>query len=493
MFEPVKRAHGDYSRTSGHTHDHRVQFYDDPKYLHDTVVDFLADGLKHREPVVVLATRPNREAFATRLAAAGFDLDALTRNGQFRQLDARETLATFMVGNSPDADLFHRSIASALEAAQNGRPAVTIRAYGEMVNLLWQDGLPEAAIKLEEYWNGLSLTHRFSLLCGYTMGNFYKESHSGPFLEICRSHTEVRPAEHIARARDENTRLREIALLQQRARSLEAEIEHRRELEAALRKALAAREEAEAECARLLQLERVARAEAEAAGRVKDEFLAVLSHELRTPLNAILGWAHIANTPGADERTLRRALDVIERNASVQKHVTDDLLDLSRILTGKLLVKTQAVCAAEILMAAVETVRPAAVGRDIDIRVTIQPNLQAVRGDRDRLQQVFWNLLSNAIKFTPEGGAVDVRLEEHDGQTRCSITDTGEGIAADFLPHVFERFRQAETGTTRTHGGLGLGLALVRYLVEAHGGTVTASSDGRGQGATFTVTLPHQV
>ena len=470
--------------------DHAVQFYDDPAFLHQTVTDFLSEGIAQDEPVIVIATQANRDAFDARLRTAGIDVDRLAAAGTLREFDAKEMLATFMSSGKPDARLFRRSIGAVIDGARTGRPGAGIRAYGEMVDLLWRDGLPDAAITVEGLWNSLALTHRFTLLCGYAMGHFYKEAHAAPFHDICASHTHVRPAERYAPAPDGESRGREIAILQQRARALEAEIVHRRQLELALREALEARNGAEAERERLLAMERAARAEAESAARVKDDFLAVLSHELRTPLNAILGWAHLANQPGADGPTTRRALEVIERNAAVQLHVTDDLLDLSRILTGKLRMKPQIIDASAALQAALESVRPAADAKGIEVTVTDTAGGMPVIGDRDRLQQVFWNLLSNAIKFTPEHGSVAVRQEVLNSQARIVIADTGEGIAPAFLPCVFERFRQADNGTTRTHGGLGLGLALVRYLVEAHGGSVSVASAGVGCGSTFTVTLP---
>jgi signal transduction histidine kinase/ActR/RegA family two-component response regulator len=473
-------------------HFHAVQFYDDDAFLHSAVADFLEAGLHASQPAVVIATPLNREAFADRLTARGHDVAALERAGELTMLDASETLASFMVGQFPDPELFRKTVGGVLDRCIGGRIEATVRAYGEMVNVLWRDGNPEGAIRLEELWNELSQTYRFSLLCGYAMGNFYKEGHAAGFHDVCAHHGHVLPAEGYPAAADEQVRLREIATLQQRAKALETELAHRKELEAALRQALADREKAQIDRERLLARERAARAEAESAGRLKDEFLAVLSHELRTPLNAILGWTHIAIDPATDEPTVRRALDVIQRNAKLQLHVTDDLLDVSRILTGKMLVASDPLDLSEVLSSALDTVRPAASAKNIDLALHIDNSARLVVGDRDRLQQILWNLLSNAIKFTPGGGRVELRLERRDASAEIVVRDNGQGIAAEFLPHVFERFRQADTGTTRRHGGLGLGLAVVRYLVEAHGGTVHAESDGIGTGASFIVSLPMQ-
>lgn len=245
---------------------------------------------------------------------------------------------------------------------------------------------------------------------------------------------------------------------------------------------------------RLLEAERAARAETERAGRMKDEFLATLSHELRTPLNAILGWATILGGGSEDGAPLApdvaEGLAIIERNARAQNQIIEDLLDMSRIISGKVRLDVQRLDLAAVLEAAVETVRPAAAARNIRLHAVLDPRATPVSGDPNRLQQIFWNLLGNAIKFTPKGGRVQVVLGRVDSHLEVGVTDTGQGIAAEFLPHVFERFRQADGATTRAHGGLGLGLAIVKQLVELHGGTVRVASAGAGLGSTFTVALP---
>ncbi|HEY9419795.1 MAG TPA: ATP-binding protein, partial [Thermoanaerobaculia bacterium] len=248
--------------------------------------------------------------------------------------------------------------------------------------------------------------------------------------------------------------------------------------------------EAERSREQLLAAERAARAEAERAGQIKDEFLATLSHELRTPLNAILGWAHILGRGQADPGTIAKGLAAIERNASSQAQLIEDLLDMSRIITGQIRLDVQGVELYDVIAAAVDTVRPAAEARDIHILQVLDPKAGPVHGDPNRLQQVVWNLLSNAVKFTPRGGKVKVVLERVNSHVEVSVTDTGQGIEPEFLPFVFDRFRQADGSTTRRHGGLGLGLAIVKQLVELHGGRVRADSPGKGQGATFAVELP---
>ena len=241
---------------------------------------------------------------------------------------------------------------------------------------------------------------------------------------------------------------------------------------------------------RLLESERAARAEAERAGRLKDEFLATLSHELRTPLNAILGYAQLLRGLTHDPDEMAEGLEVIERNARIQTQIIADLLDMSRIIVGKLLLEMKDVSMATVVRSAVETLRPAAAAKRIRVQPPPETAGGMICGDAGRLQQVVWNLLTNAIKFTPIGGRVGIGLSEHDSLVELSVTDTGQGIAPEFVPFVFDRFRQADATTTRRHGGLGLGLSIVKHLVELHGGTVEVRSDGQGRGATFVVRLP---
>jgi PAS domain S-box-containing protein len=269
------------------------------------------------------------------------------------------------------------------------------------------------------------------------------------------------------------------------------------------------RQQAEAERERLLKQEQEARAEAERANRIKDEFLAILSHELRSPLNPILGWVKLLQTRKFDAAKTQEALASIERNAKLQTQLIDDLLDIARILRGKLALNVRAINLGFILQSAMETVKAAANAKSIAIHPLLS-DLGQVSGDPVRLQQIVWNLLSNAIKFTPSGGRVEIRLERVEGErvsegvrdkgeeastlstayAQITVSDTGKGISADFLPHIFEYFRQEDASITRKHGGLGLGLAIVHHLVEAHGGTISATSPGEGRGATFTVKLP---
>jgi PAS domain S-box-containing protein len=246
----------------------------------------------------------------------------------------------------------------------------------------------------------------------------------------------------------------------------------------------------EQEMERLLEAERHAREEAQRVSRMKDEFLATLSHELRTPLNAIMGWAQLLVTSTMTPEEMREAGEIIERNARTQKQLVDDLLDMSRIISGKLRLDVQRVEPTSFIEAAIDTVRPSAVAKDICIEQMLDPIAGQIVGDPARLQQVVWNLLINAIKFTPKGGRVQVLLQRVNSHIELTISDTGQGISPEFLPQLFSRFSQADAKANRRHGGLGLGLAIVKQLIELHGGTIRAHSEGEGKGATFVIQLP---
>jgi PAS domain S-box-containing protein len=692
-------------------HNHAVQFYESDDFLRDIVADFVGNGLVAGEPVIVIATGQHRQAFGDALAERGLDVSEAEASGDLVMLDARETLATFMSGLMPDAQRFRDSVGGVIGRTARGRQQC--RAYGEMVDLLWRDGNPDGAIRLEELWNDLAEYYAFNLLCAYPMGNFYSESHAEQFEEVCRTHSHVFPAESIsATASDARGLTREIAVLQQQARALTSEIEHRKELENALRESLAGRRKVERELKDFVDnatiglhwvgpdgtifwannaeldllgftaeeyighniaefhvdgaviddiLNRLSRNEAihdyearlrtkdgsirhvaissnvlfedgcfihtrcftrditdrkrleaearranednefllhtataliqsleydqrlrdvaqlaiprlgdwcavdiggeekngeksripsgprpvtgkdltvplqvgdrllgsitfvrpaayessdvalatefarraaiaienarlyrlaQEANRIKDQFLATLSHELRTPLTAILGWSRMLTIGGLDADTMRTACGTIERAAKTQAALIDDLLDLSKVVTGKLSLRNEPVELTSVIESALETVRLAADTKGIRLDVAPMNERAVVTGDPTRMQQIIWNLLSNAIKFSDAGSSVLVALERRNDAARIIVRDEGRGIGAAFLPHVFDPFRQADGAITREHGGLGLGLAIVKYLAELHGGSVTATSAGEGHGSTFIVTLP---
>lgn len=250
------------------------------------------------------------------------------------------------------------------------------------------------------------------------------------------------------------------------------------------------RREAEREREELLRREQTARRDAEVANRMRDEFLATVSHELRAPLSSILGWGRLMEKGKLDEPTTKKAVGTIVRNAEAQNRLIEDLLDVSRIISGKLRLEVMTIKPINVVESALETVRPAAEAKNIRLEIKETPDVSHIVGDPNRLQQVIWNLLSNAIKFTPSGGEVSIAIERADDYTEIKVTDSGVGIKEEFLPHVFDRFRQADTSSIRKFGGLGLGLAIVRHITEMHGGTVRVDSEGEGEGSTFTVRLP---
>ncbi len=282
----------------------------------------------------------------------------------------------------------------------------------------------------------------------------------------------------------------DITLRKQSEKELQAELSARKAAEAAFQQSEARLKQLLLEHEQLLQSERYARSEAERLSYIKDEFLATLSHELRTPLNAIQGWAALLRQHEVKPEDRTRGLEAIERNVRAQAQIVSDLLDMSRIVSGKIHLEVQTVNLHEIIQNAIEAVRASADAKKLRMRTLLDSNLRVIRGDPNRLQQILWNLLSNAVKFTPSGGRIQVIVERVNSQVELLVEDTGIGIAPEFLPHVFERFRQADSTMSRHHGGLGLGLSIVKTLVELHGGSVRVKSAGQNQGSTFVVALP---
>lgn len=468
--------------------DHFAQFYEGDEFLMNSLHGYVRAGLTAGEAVIVVATASHRERLQSLLEGDGIDVVIASASGQYLALDAAETLDKFMVGDQPDAKRFKAVVGAILNRAAEGRQRV--RTFGEMVALLWAEGNPTAALALEDLWNDLQQAHSFSLFCGYPLSGFSGEHHHEPFQKVCSTHSQVIPSESYAALKNPDDRLRAIIQLQQKAETLESEVAERRRAVAALRVMKEQLEQQLNEREELLRREKDARAEAEIANRMKDEFLATVSHELRTPLNAIIGWAHMLRTGRLDEATVNRAVETIERNAKSQAQLVEDILDVSRVITGQLRLNIGPVDLSAIINSSIDSVQLAAESKDIQLELIMEPAARHTTGDAGRLQQVVWNLLSNAIKFTPNGGRVEVKLERASTNVRIKVSDSGPGISRAFLPFMFDRFRQADGTITRRHGGLGLGLAIVRHLVELHGGTVEADSNGEGLGAVFTVNLP---
>jgi signal transduction histidine kinase/ActR/RegA family two-component response regulator len=650
-------ARSDWSEMS--EREHFVQFYESDEFLLNSLRGFIGTGLSTGEACIVVATSAHREGLEQRLQEDGVNVAAARASGQFVALDASELLTQFMVDGVPEPERFAAVIGNLIVRVAQGPRGV--RVFGEMVAVLWAAGNHDGALRLEALWNGLRTSHSFSLFCAYPLNALGGEALVEPLSQVCGAHAHIILSESYSSLENPVDRLRAVIQLQQKARSLEAEIAERKKIEddlravkdelevqvkdlcrlhemsvgltstldiesvlnEVLRAALAvqgtdlgllslcdpepdilkvkvhsgfdeeflrqlewvppggsacgscyvqrqrvviedveadtllasAREAARAagfracnstplitrsghiigvlsahfrqphrpseremrlmdlyarmaadiiENARLhhqaqqelearqqaLVREQVARAEAESANRMKDEFLATASHELRTPLNAIIGWASMLSRGGLDQAMVAHGIKTIERNAKAQAQLIEDILDVSRVITGKLCLNIGPVDAASVINAALDSVQLAADSKGIQLEVTLDPSARHILGDPSRLQQIVWNLLSNAIKFTPSEGRVAVRLEHANARAQITISDTGEGIRADFLPFIFDRFRQADGTSTRRHGGLGLGLAIVRHLVELHGGTVHADSPGEGQGATFIIQLP---
>lgn len=453
--------------------DHAVQFYENEGFLVNAVSSYVEPSLAARQPVLIIATPERRQAVVDRLKTLGVDAGAAERDRVLEWVDARTALEDLMVDGMPDAGRFDASMGGLVRGRRMAFPSVPLRAYGEMVDLLWQDSNPAAAIRLEQLWNRLAATHDFSLLCAYAMSRFAGSLHANGFADVCALHAHVRPADGVPSLGETDTRSREIARLQQRARALEAEIEHRKRLELALREALDDGHRTEA----LLQ----------EAVRTRDDFISIASHELRNPLHAIhlqiLSVVHAAQrrdlTPEWALARLGRTSDSITRLG----RLLDNLLDVSRITAGRLTLEVHDVDFAEVIRDVVDR------SREQMGAVTVTLDLDAAVGRWDplRLDQIVTNLLSNAVKYGG-GQPVVIRLRSDVGSVTLDVEDRGAGIDDVQRKRLFARF---ERGLASREGGFGLGLWITRQIVEAMHGTI-AVSGAPGQGSVFSVMLPRE-
>ena len=461
---------------------HIVQFYDDGGVLVGAVADFFEAGIAQGDPLIAIVDVQRREALERELTIRGVDTVLARSNGRLVLADARETLAAFMDGATPDRTSFSAVVGGMIDASLAASGRTSVRLYGEMVDLLWKDGNAEAAIRLEELWNGLAASRSFSLLCAYEMSNFCRETDTDAFRRICSQHERVVPTESYTDA-DDAARMLEISVLQQRARSLANEIEQRKTLERRLRSALAERGHAEEK--------------ARAASLAKNEFLAVMSHELRTPLNAIGGHLQLIEM-GLHGPVTAAQGDALARAQANQRHLLsliNDVLNLVRIETGRLEYTLEPIELPPLLSELVAMIEPLL--REKRLACEIPPPSGAdgagatIFADREKVQQIILNLLTNAIKFTPADGRIEICIAACDvpSATIVRVRDTGIGIAAAKLAQVFDPFVQASPRPSTQRDGVGLGLAISRDLARGMGGDIAAESVV-GEGTTMTLTLP---
>ena len=566
---PARGAHGLDERA------HVVQFYERDGFLLEEVTRFVGAGLGAGDAVVVIATKAHLEGLERGLDARAIDIAVASRQGRYIPLDATETMAQFMAGGMVDDARFVEVVGDAIARAAERHAHV--RAFGEMVALLWLQGKREAALRLEELWNDLARARPFSLMCAYPMAAFGHALDGTPLLRICGEHSHVIPAESDTAVAGADDRLRAITMFQQKALAFDAESAERKyqqtrveEIQARLAAIVESSDDAivgktldgvitswnagaerifgytadeiigksvaclvppdrrddvstildtvrrgervdhfETERIRkdgrrihvsvtvspirasdgsIIGASKVARdvTERRRAEQAKDEFLAMLGHELRNPLAALQSAIAAACL---DEARRDRALDIARRQSAQLQRIVDDLLDVTRVTLGTIALRKERLLLANIVERAVEVTRQQIEERGHTVAVSVPPAI-TVDGDAGRLEQVLVNVLINAAKYTPPGGRIEIDARAPSEEIVLSVRDNGMGISAEMLPHVFDLFAQADKSLDRAQGGLGLGLTLARRLVELHGGTIEAWSDGCGQGAEILVRLP---
>ena len=491
---PVDRANAqnasDYpgSECAHGTHDHLVQFYEADHHLIESAGGFIASGLAAGETVLVVVTDSHKKELITNLEGHGLEIDSPTLPGRFVCLDVERVQADLTVNGDFSGELF-TSFATALleQAVATRRP---FRVFGELVALYWAEGKYATAIEIEKRWDDLVKKYRFPLYCAYPCRFLEGKELFEPLKEVCQVHSRIIPAESYSSLTATYDQSREITLLQQKALTLSREIAAHEKTVQQLGVAKAALEAELAKSQEWLRLEQIAHSKADSLNQLKDEFLATVSHELRTPLNAIIGWSQMLHAGRLDARTSTLAVESIERNALSQAHLIECLIDLSKMIAGKVRLQLAAVEVGRLLDQVVDNMKLEAQAKAIEVNLILDPEAGQIVGEADRLQQIFSNLLSNAIKFTPEKGHIYLELKRLKDEVAIEVTDDGEGIEPEFVGCVFDKFRQADAGITRKHTGLGLGLSIVRYLVEMHGGYITVGSPGINLGTSFVVHLP---
>lgn len=444
---------------------HAVHFYESELHLVELVARFVATGLESGEPVLVVASAHHAAELLGHLAREGFEIEASRRSGQLQLLDARATLGQILVDGQPDAERFCRVVGGAVARAAGLRGDARPRVYGEMVDLLTEDGNEDGAIVLEQLWNGLRGRHSISLLCAYQLDRFREDRDLPAFQRVCQEHSHVLPTERFLRLEGETLRLREIAVLQQRARALHDEIRRRERVEQQLRTAL----------------------------RVRDDFLSVAGHELRTPLTPLLLRVQALEREALSHPDLplttrvRRFTSSASQQLLRMSNMVSDLLDVSRITAGRLTVELRELDLAEIVREVCARFESHALRQGSLLRIETPAQL-AGWTDRIRLEQVVTNLVDNALKYGA-GKPVAITLEERPPLAVLSVSDEGIGIAREDLGRIFQRFER--TAESKSFGGLGLGLYISSEVVKVLGGNLSVVSE-RGSGSTFTAELPLQ-
>jgi len=491
------RATPERARSSTHV----LQFCDDDQALTLAAADFLAEGIASGQAVVAFATPARREAMRDHLRTRGLDVEYLERESRFTIHDARATLATFMAGDMPDPRKFSHSVGAAVERLCEANHGADVRAFGEMVSLLWQDGNTRAAIRLEELWNELTETYPLALLCSYAGGGFLAATAAGDRAAVVRLHTHILDPGSADLLSEPN--LPAYRSLAERTVALERELEERTALEARLREALVAQKVAEdklrrasAEREDLLQREREARAEAEAANRAKVEFLSIMSHELRTPLNAIGGHVQLIDLElhGPVTPAQRAALARIAKSQQHLLTLVNDVLNLARIETGQIEYVAEEVPLPAIVQEIADGLQPLFDRVGLTCEVSLPPDGAPLiaAADGEKVRQILLNLFTNTVKFTRSGGRVTVGVSQSGADPdvlNVWVRDTGVGIAAVRLRHLFEPFGHEPQSTMHHLDGGGLSLSISRDLARGMGGDLSAES-APGEGSTFTLELP---